>query len=572
MKNQELATIFYEIADALEVKGEQPFRVLAYRRAARAIESLAEDIATLAAENRLQKIPGIGEGIARKVVEYLTTGKMQKHSEALAGLSEGLLELLKIPGMGPKTVALAHKELGVQSLEDLKRVIADGSLARLPGMGEKKLQNLLQGIALREQTRSRLPLAQATAVADEVVGWLKSLPEIVEAIPAGSLRRGKETIGDIDILVTGPEPEPIIRHFTGFPGVSRVIAAGETKASVVLGTGSHAVQVDLRVLPETSYGAALQYFTGSKEHNVKLRTLARQQGLKISEYGVFRGKKRIASRTEQEVYAALKMAVPPPELREDQGEIEAALSGTLPELITLGDIRGDLHSHTDWSDGVSSLAEMAAAAQARGYQYLAITEHSQAAAYAQGLTIERLRQAGEAIDRLNRHLKGFRLLKGAEVDILPDGRLDYPDEVLAGLDIVIASVHQGFRSNVTERLCAALANPYVDIVAHPSGRLISRRQGYEVDLEKVLACARRYGKILELNACPERLDLNEHYLRKAQALGISIVISTDAHSPVELDWMRFGVTIARRGWLEKPTVLNTRPLKALLDRLKRSSR
>jgi DNA polymerase (family X) len=570
MKNQEIATLFEEIADALELKGDLQFKVLAYRRAARVIGSLTEDIAELAAQDQLRTIPGIGEGTAKKIVEYLKTGKMQKHAEALRGLSEGLLELLKIPGMGPKTLASAHTRLGVNGLYDLKRVLEDGSLAKLPGMGEKKVENLREGVTLREAAGKRLGLDAAMDIAAQIVAHVRSLKEVNEITPAGSLRRCKETVGDIDILATGTNPQKIVERFTQFPHVTRVLGAGDTKASIVIAIGTHQVQADLRVLPDAHYGAALQYFTGSKEHNVKLRTLARARGLKISEYGVFRGEKLIAGRTEEEVYATMKMAVPPPEIREDRGEIEAASAGKLPKLVELSDIRGDLHAHTKLSDGSFPFEQMAEAARARGYEYLAITDHSPTAAYAGGLSIDRLKKSMEAIEEYNeksqvtspkskvRNLKArpFRLLKGAEVDILLDGKVDYPDKVLAELDIVVASIHQAFKHSVTERICDALANPNVDIIAHPSGRLISRRQGYDVDLEKVLECAHRFGKVLELNSYPDRLDLNDLWLRKAKELGVRIAISTDAHAVGDLEWIKYGIATARRGWLEQSDVIN----------------
>jgi DNA polymerase (family 10) len=575
MKNQEVAALFEEIADALELKGEMSFKVLAYRRAARSLEELTDDIADLARENRLKEIPGIGEGTAKKIAEYLQTGKMAKHAEALEGLSEGLLDLLKIPGLGPKTLALAHRELKVNDLADLKRVLDDGSLVRLPGMGDKKVENLRKGIEIREHASSRLPLNEATEVAELIVAHMKKLALVKEVTPAGSLRRSRETIGDIDILVTGRNPERIIRHFTGYPELETVISAGDTKASIRVKTGAHSVQADLRVLPPANYGAALQYFTGSKEHNVKLRTLAREKGLKISEYGVFRGERRIAGRTEKEVYAAMKMPVPPPELREDRGEIEAALAGRLPRLVELSDIRGDLHVHTNRSDGTFSLEQMADAARARGYEYIAITDHSPTAAYAGGLTIDRLKESMAAIDKLNEQSlrttqSAFRILKGAEVDILPTGKPDYPDRILEQLDVVVASIHQSFKKNVTERICDILANPHVDIVGHPSGRLLSRREGYDVDLDKVLDCARRHGKVLELNSYPDRLDLSDLYCRKAKELGVRIAISTDAHGIRDLDWMRCGVATARRGWLEKPNVVNCLDVDSLLRLFRRS--
>jgi DNA polymerase (family 10) len=600
MKNQEIAVQFEEIADALELKGEIQFKVLAYRRAARSIEELTEDVAELAKSGKLREIPGIGEGTAKKIVEYLDTGKMKKLAEALEGLSEELLDLLKIPGLGPKTLALVHKELGVNNLADLKRVLSDGSLAGLPGMGEKKADNLRKGVEVREHASARLPLDQATEIADKVVAHMKLISEVKAITPAGSLRRSKETIGDIDILVTGKNPEQIVKHFTKYPEIVSVLSAGDTKASIRVKTGTHSVQVDLRVLPSSTFGAALQYFTGSKEHNVKLRTLASEKGLKISEYGVFRGEKRIAGATEKEVYATMKMPVIPPEIREDRGEIEAALRGKLPKLVELADIKGDLHVHTSRSDGSFTLEQMVEAAKAKGYAYVAITDHSPTAAYARGLSIDRLKQSIEDIDRLNvkmsktdyhrdtEKLRGtqkkeksadghftihnslFTILTGAEVDILPNGKPDYPDRILEQLDIVVASIHQSFRKNVTERICDALANPNVDIIGHPSGRLLSRREGYDVDLDKVLECARKCGKIIELNSYPDRLDLNDLYLRKAKEMGVRIAIDTDAHGIRDFDWMKYGVATARRGWLEKQDVVNCLSLNALLRLLRKN--
>ena len=606
MKNKEIAVQFEEIADALELKGEMQFKVLAYRRAARSVEELTEDVAELAKSGKLREIPGIGEGTAKKIVEYLNTGKMKKHAEALEGLSEELLDLLKIPGLGPKTLALAHKELGVNSLADLKRVLSDGSLAGLPGMGEKKADNLRKGVEVREHASARLPLDQATEIADKVVAHMKLIPETKAITPAGSLRRSKETIGDIDILVTGNGDTPrrdvplrIVKHFTKYPEIVSVLSAGDTKASIRVRTATHAVQVDLRVLPENNYGAALQYFTGSKEHNVKLRTMAREKGLKISEYGVFRGEKRIAGKTEKEVYATMKMPVIPPEIREDRGEIEAALRGKLPKLVELADIKGDLHVHTSRSDGSFTLEQMVEAAKAKGYAYVAITDHSSAAAYAGGLSIDRLKKSMEDIDRLNEQmsktdyhrdtekLRGSRkeksasghltihnslfiILTGAEVDILPNGRPDYPDRMLEQLDVVVASIHQSFKKNATERICDALANPNVDIIGHPSGRLLSRREGYDIDLDKVLECAREYGKVIELNSYPDRLDLNDLYLRKAKEMGVRIAIDTDAHGIRDFDWMKYGVATARRGWLEKQDVVNCLGLNALLRLLRKN--
>lgn len=569
MKNKELARIFEEIADALEYKGELAFKVVAYRKAARALRDLTEDVAVLVEEGRLREIPGVGEGIAKKIEEWLTTGRMKKHEEALAEIPPGLLELMGIQNLGPKTLALAHKELNVKNLSDLKRVIEDGSLARLFRMGEKKVENIKKGIELFEQARERIPLGQALAISDAIVEYLKRSPMVGQVEPSGSLRRMRETVGDIDILATGSDGAKIVQYFTEFPGVARVLAAGETKGSVIVGTGAEARQVDLRIVPESSFGAALQYFTGSKSHNIKLRRMARERGLKISEYGVFKGSQLIAGRTEEEVYKVLGLPYIPPELREDRGEVEAALAGRLPKIVEYSDIRGDLHIHSRYSDGTSSIEELARAAKELGYEYLGICEHSRSARYAHGLTLDRLKKECAEIDELNRSLKGIRILKGIEVEILPDGSLDFPDEVLESLDIVVAAIHQGFRQEVTRRICRAIENPNVDIIAHPTGRLISKREGYEVDMEEVFRAAQRYRKILELNAYYDRLDLNEVYLRRAKELGILISIGSDAHSVADLGWMRFGVGIARRGWLGPADVINTRGYRQLEELIRR---
>ena len=568
MKNKELAAMFAKIADALEYKGEMPFKIIAYRKAARVLEDLTQDIELLAKEDRLREVPGIGEGIAKKIKEYLETGKMKKYEEALSGIPDGLLQLLDIQNLGPKTLALAHKELKVNNLNDLKRVIEDGSLAKLFRMGKKKVENIKKGIELFEQTRERIPLNEALAISDELVKYLKKNPHIKQIQPSGSLRRMKETIGDIDILVTGKKGGEIVEYFTKFPRTSRVLVAGDTKGSIIVGRGAEARQVDIRIVPEKSFGAALQYFTGSKAHNIKLRTMARERGLKISEYGVFKGNRQIAGRTEEEVYATLGLPLIPPELREDRGEVEAALKGKLPKLIELSDIRGDLHIHSTHSDGNSTIEELVKYAKSLGYEYIAICDHSKSAKYAGGLTEDELKKEMEEIDKLNEKLKGIRVLKGIEVDILKDGRLDYSDKILEKLDIVVAAIHQSFKYKVTERICRAIENPNVDIIAHPTGRLISKREGYEVDIEMVMEWAKRYNKILELNAYYDRLDLNEVYLRKAKEMGIKISIGSDAHGALDLNWMRFGVGIARRGWLEKSDVINTLPFQRLKKILK----
>lgn len=567
MKNKELAEIFSRIADALEFKGEMAFKVIAYRKAARVLDDLTEDIEQIAQEGKLETLPGIGEGIAKKIQEYLKTGKMKKYEEAVKGIPEGLLELLHIQNLGPKTLALAHRELGVKNLSDLKRVIEDGSLKNLFGMGEKKVDNIKKGIELYEQGKSRMAIDTALTTAEEICEYLKKNPLVKNVSPSGSLRRMKETIGDIDILVTGNDGIKIIDYFTKYPKASRVLAAGETKGSIMVGLGKEAKQVDIRVVPEKTYGAALQYFTGSKAHNIKLRLLAKEKGLKISEYGVFKGEKFIAGRTEEEVYQTLGLPFIPPELREDRGEIEAALANRLPTLITYNSIKGDLQVHTTYSDGNATLSEVVKMAEEIGYEYIAITDHSQSVRYAHGLDEKRLKKQIEEIEKLKEKSK-VKILTGIEVDILQDGSLDFPDSVLKRLDLVVAAVHQGFKKNVTERIISAIKNPYVAIIAHPSGRLISRREGYEVDLEKVLEWAKKYNKVLELNAYPDRLDLDEFHLRKAKEMGIKVCINTDAHGLIDMYWMRFGIGIARRGWLEEDDVINTLPYENLIKFLR----
>ena len=563
MKNKELAALFHRIGDALDIKGEQTFKILAYRKAARILEDLTDDVETLVRDKKLETIDGIGSGIARKIEEYVATGRMAKYDEAVAGLPPGLLGLLDIPGLGAKTVSLAYKELGVGGLDDLKKVIADGRLAGLRGLGEKKVENIRKGIGLFEQGHARISIYEASFISEAVLAHLRKAPGIGRLDAAGSLRRMKETVGDIDILAEGKNGAAIVDHFVRIPGLKRVLARGETKASIILALESWERQVDLRIVAAAEYGAALQYFTGSKEHSVKLRGLAKAVGLKISEYGVFRGTRRIAGKDEESVYRALGLPWIPPELREDRGEIECAREGRLPRLVESDDLRGDLHCHTLASDGHMALEDLAEQARARGYAYIAVCDHSRSAAYAGGLTIERLKAQGAEIDILNRRWKDFRVLKGTEVDILGDGRLDFPDAALKELDFVVASGHSGFRKNVTARMVKALENPNVDTIGHPSGRLLSGREGYDVDLEKVIEAAAANGKALELNSHFDRLDLSDIWLRKAKDAGVLISIGTDTHGEDGPAMIRFGLGTARRGWLEKADVLNTRAAEGL---------
>lgn len=561
IKNHELSRLFEEMADILEFKAENPFKINAYRKAAHILEGLTEDIEAISQEGRLQQIPGIGTGIARKIKEYLTSGKMSKYEEAKKDVPETLIDLLRIQGLGPKTLGLAHKELGIVNLLDLERTIQIGSLERLPNMGKKKVESILRGIRFFKLSQERMLLGVALPLVLEIIDELSKVKGIGAVSTCGSLRRMKETIGDIDILAENKEGERIIAAFTQLPQVKEVLAADSTKGSILTQDG---VQVDLRVVHPDSFGAALQYFTGSAAHNIRLREMAKKKGLKITEYGIFKGEKKIGGKSEEDIYKTLDLPWIPPELREDWGEIEAVIEGKLPRLVKGNDILGDLHVHSNYSDGTSSIEEMAIKAMELGYRYVAICDHSNSARYAHGLTEERLLQKIGEISRLNEELKEIRILAGAEVDIMKDGSLDYSDDVLSRLDVVIAAIHQGFKQNVTERICRALENPWVDIVAHPTGRLISSREGYEVDIEKVMQKAAKTGKALEINTYYDRLDLSDIHCKRAKEFGCMFSIGSDAHLARDLEMVKFGLGVARRGWLEKEDLLNTLPLEELL--------
>jgi len=568
VKNQEIARILERIAEALELKGETGFRVLAYRKAARVLSELTEDVEELNRENRLESIPGIGTGIAKKIQEYLATGKIKKLEEVTKGIDPELFALLNIPGMGPKTIKLLHEQLQVNNLHDLKKVLTDGSAAHLPGMGKKKVSNILKGIEIAEHTGQRMYLNEAFELAENIIRYMEDTDGLKKITFAGSLRRGKETVGDIDILAVAKKPEALVKKFINYKDTQQILSAGATRAAIRVITNYGIRQVDLRIVEENEFGAALQYFTGSKSHNIAIRTMAQKQGLKISEYGVFREEKRIAGKDEVEVYQALGLPYIEPELREDRGEIEAAKEGRLPDLIQIHDIRSDLHLHTNASDGVSRLEEIISACKNIGYSHIAIAEHSISAGYAGGLSEEELMRRCDEIDKINDKLSGFRVLKGAEVDITLNGDLDYSDRALGRLDVVIASIHQGFNREVTKRICQAIEHPLVHIIAHPSGRLIDKRPGYTVDLEKVIECAANFRRILEINAFYERLDLNDIWARKAKEAGVLLAINTDAHGVADLDWMRYGVITARRAWLEKADVINCLTLNQLLKLLR----
>lgn len=564
MKNREIAAVFTDIADMLEVKGESPFRITAYRRAARALEGLTEDIAAVAAREELEEIPGIGKGTAEKIQEFLRTGTLKYYEELRASLPPGITALMAVPEVGPKTAMLLYERLGVKTIDDLEQAAQAGKIRTLPRMGEKTEENILKGIALLRRTKERLPIGQVLPHAQELIAALRELKDVKQISVAGSLRRMKETIGDIDILVTSASPEPVMDVFTAFPRVKQLLARGPTRSSVVLDVG---LQADVRVVDPESFGAALQYFTGSKDHNVKLRERAVKKGLKINEYGVFTvpGDRRVAGRTEEEVYASVGFPWIPPEIREDQGEIELAERGELPKLVERADIRGDLQMHTRWSDGADSIEDMARAAKALGYEYIAITDHSQSLKFVGGVTVEELHEHAKVAKKVSDKV-GIAVLMGSECDILPDGRLDYPDDVLRTLDVVVCSVHTRLRmeeEEMTKRIVKALENPHVDILGHPTGRLLGQREAYAVDVERVIEAARRTGTALEINASPQRLDLNDVQAKMAKERGAKLVVSTDAHNRYQLQFMEFGIGLARRAWLGSGDFVNAWPLKQL---------
>ncbi len=576
MKNFEVARAFDLMADLLEIKGENPFRIRAYRRAALNLESLTEDVAVLAAEGRLDEIPGIGEDLAGKIAEYLKTGKLKDLEAARKGIAAGVVELMSVPGIGPKTAKLLYEKEGVTSLRRLEELARAGKLRGLPGIRAKTEGNILKGIAVVKKGQERMPLGKALPLARELVRALERLPEVKEISGAGSVRRMKETVGDIDLLITSSRPERVMAAFVKLPQVADVLEKGSTKASIRHREG---IQVDLRVVEPESFGAALVYFTGSKQHNIRIREMAVKRGLKISEYGVFKTatRRRVAGATEEEVYAAVGLPWIPPELREDLGEIEAALKGELPELIELTDIRGDLHCHTNASDGHHSVEALVEAAIKLGYRYLAITDHSKSARVAGGLSGEELLAHVGKVRAAQKKHRQITLLAGSECDILPDGFLDYPNELLAELDLVVAAVHSRFKQpkgEMTRRICAALTNPYVRILAHPTGRLMGEREPYEVDLDRVLETSKRYGKAVEINAYPERLDLNDVHARRAREVGVLVAINTDTHTLDHLGNIELGVATARRGWIEKSEVINTWPASRLVAwaRTERGSR
>lgn len=597
MNNRDIAAAFDEIADLLEFQNANPFRVRAYRNAARRIGDLAEPVANIAADptRKLTEIEGIGPDLAQKIGELLETGSLGALEELRTAIPGGVLAMVRIPGLGPKKAAALHRELGITSLDALRVACEADQVSALKGFGKKTQEKILAGIDLAVQAGQRIYWAQADEIVQELLTHMRRVRGIRQLEVAGSYRRGRETIGDLDLLIDADDAEAVMDHLARFEELATVIGRGDTKMSIRLGRG---LQIDLRVVSSQSFGAALQYFTGSKDHNVVLRGMAKDRGLRINEYGVFRagkpatgtaaGRPRdapnddefkdpasrnfVAGRTEAEVYAALDLPCFPPELREARQEFAWAAAGKLPQLVETTDLQGDLHMHTTASDGQANLREMAAAARQRGLKYIAITDHSPRVSMARGLNAERLRQQWREIDELNRELDGILVLKGIECDILEKGGMDLPDDVLAEADWVVASVHYGqqqSREQITDRILGALANPHVAVLAHPTGRLIGRREPYAVDLEQVFVAAARHGKMLEINANPARLDLDDVACAAAKRHGVPIVISSDAHSTNGLDVLRYGVLQARRGGLTAKDVANTRPwatLKTMLGR------
>ncbi|MEW6173264.1 MAG: DNA polymerase/3'-5' exonuclease PolX [Bacillota bacterium] len=572
MKNADVCAIFRGMAEIMEILGEDAFRIRAYQRAAQSVESLSEDIEKIAARGELTRIPGIGKELARKIEEILATGTLQKYEELKKKVPSGLLELLKVPGIGPKTARLLSLEMGIKSIDVLERMALEGRLKEIPGIKAKTEQNILRGIALLRSARERRPLGIVLPFARLLVEVLEDQAPVQRASIAGSLRRGSETIGDIDILASSDEPDKVMDLFLGLPPVAEVVARGSTKASVRTRDG---LQVDLRVVPDKSFGAALCYFTGSKAHNVRLRELGVRLGLKINEYGVFRGRKRVAGATEEEVFAAVGLPFIPPEMREDRGEIEAGLAGSLPRIVELEEIKGDLHVHSKYSDGSASLGEIAEKAKQMGHRWAAVCDHSQSLKVAGGLDLQTLERKRAAVEAFNARSGDLKLLCGAEVEIGMDGRLDYPDEVLASLDFVIAAIHTGFRQSEdiqTLRLLGAMRNPYVHAIAHPTGRLIGERGGYGVDLAAVFNTAAETATFLEINAYYKRLDLNDHLCRSAAEKGVRFSIGSDAHLLDQMDFIPLGVGVARRGWLGPEQVINTLGYGELLEALREKRR
>ena len=566
MKNAEVAAMLNRIADLLEIRGENFFKIRAYREAVRQLDNLTTEVEDMIEGGRLREVPGIGDAIEKKIVEYVTTGRLEFLERLEVEIPPALLELTRVPGLGPRTAKDVYDALGILSLDALEAAAQAHRLQTVPGIKAKTEENILKGLAMLKRTEGRVYFPEGWTLADGLLASIRELPGVLRAEVAGSLRRARETVGDVDLLVTTADPAAIGPAFARLPQAAEVIAQGGTRTTIRVRSG---MQVDLRAVTPDQFGAAWQYFTGSQAHNVQLRSRAERLGrLKINEYGVFREDgTRVAGETEEEVYAAVGCAWIPPELREGMGEIEAAAQGPLPALLQPGDLRGELHAHSRWSDGRNDIATMAKAALARGYRYLALTDHTQSLTIANGLTPERFRARAAEIASVNQALTGFRVLSGAEVDILPDGSLDLPDEVLGSLDVVVASVHTALdqpRETMTERVLRALRSAHVDVLGHPTGRRLDRRGETSVDVEAVIAEAVRTGTALEINSSPMRLDLNDFWARRAREAGAVLAVDCDAHYPAEFDYPRWGTAIARRAGLRPQDVLNASDVEAVL--------
>jgi DNA polymerase (family 10) len=568
--NRQLAKVFNDMARFLQMEGVA-FKPYAYQRAALSLETLNEDVGEIYRRGgikALMEISGVGKAIADHIEEYLKTGKVKLFEDQKKKLPVNFDELTKIEGMGAKKTKVLYQKLGVKNIKDLEKAVKAHKVAPLFGFGEKTEKNILQGLDFLKRDKGRLPLGQILPTARNIVEKLKSLKEVEEISLAGSVRRRKETIGDVDILVVSKKPAKVMDFFVKLDGVEKVWGKGGTKASIHMREG---FDVDLRVVPKRSYGSALQYFTGSKDHNIATRRIAMGKGLKLSEYGVFLGKKQIAGKTEQEVYKAIGLPWMPPEIRENEGEIEAGLKGNLPKLIEQKDIKGDLHCHSDWDGGADSIEDMAKSAMAMGYEYIGISDHTKFLRIENGLNEKQLLEQHEAIKRLNSKFKiqnsKFRVLHGCETNILNDGSVDIKDEVLAKLDYVIAGAHSSLKmpkKEMTERLVKAIKNPNIDIISHPTGRLIGRRDEYQLDFDRILEVAKKTGTILEINSSPYRLDLRDLYIRRAKNQGVKMIINTDAHQKEQLDLIEYGVAMARRGWAERSDIINTNSVEKLL--------
>ncbi len=574
MKNQEVAKILYEIANYLEMD-EVAFKPYAYRRAAMGLESTEEDIEEIykrGGTKTLKEIPGVGEGIAKGIEEYLKTGKIRFLEQYKKRIPINLEELISIEGMGPRKAKILYQKLGIRNLKDLEKAAKSHKIASLFGFGEKSEKNVLEGLAFLRKSKGRFLLGEILPRVREIREKLKNLKEVGMVDIAGSIRRRKETIGDVDFLVTSANPSKVMDYFVKLSGIVKIWSKGNTKASVRTKEG---FDMDIRVVSKKAYGSALQYFTGSKEHNIATRRIAMDKGLKLSEYGLFKGKKMIASETEEEIYKKLGIPWIEPELRENQGEIEAALNGKLPKIIGYGDIRGDLHVHSDWDGGNNSIKDLAEAAVKMGYEYLGIADHTKALHIEHGLDEKQLEERNKEINKLNWKLKiencKFRILKGCEANILKDGSIDIKDEALAKLDYVIAGIHSNMKmdkQSMTERIIKAMKNPNVDIISHPTGRILKKRDEYQIDFEAILKAAKETGTILEISAWPERLDLNDQNIRKAKKVGVKMIINTDSHNKNQFHMMEFGISQARRGWAEKEDIINCWPLDKLLKYFK----